>query len=55
METITKPSTSKQQVRDYMQKRCAERTPPPDPAEIRRQLGMCLNTGFDRLSRDFPR
>lgn len=49
MGTINKPSPSKQQVRDYMQQRRTEHTPPPDPAEIRRQLGWSLKQAEDMV------
>lgn len=34
--------TSKEQVRIYLRKRIAARTPPPDMEQIRRELGMTL-------------
>ncbi|GAA4014636.1 hypothetical protein [Actimicrobium antarcticum] len=33
---------TKEQIRDYMARRQAGRKPPPDPREIRRQLGWEL-------------
>lgn len=33
---------TKEQVREYMQRRQAERTPPPDQKQMRRELGMDL-------------
>jgi hypothetical protein len=40
MTQVTHPSA--QQVREYLAKRIKERTPPPAPDEIRRQLGWEL-------------
>lgn len=40
MTQTSKPS--QQQEREWMQKRQAERTPPPSPEQIRRQLGWDL-------------
>lgn len=40
MPQVTQPS--KQQLRDYLGQRRAATTPPPTPAEIRRQLGWDL-------------
>jgi hypothetical protein len=34
---------SKEQVREWMQQRQQQRTVPPAPAEVRRQLGWGLN------------
>lgn len=36
--------TTKQQVREWMQQRQKQHTPPPTPEEIRRQLGHELKT-----------
>jgi hypothetical protein len=40
MTQTTHPS--KEQVRHHMQQRAQQRTPPPSPDEIRRQLGWHL-------------
>jgi hypothetical protein len=40
MSTLTHPS--KQQVREYLQRRTRAATPPPAPEEVRRQLGWNL-------------
>lgn len=40
MTQVTRPT--QQQIREYMQQRALARTPPPPPAEIRRQLGWEL-------------
>jgi hypothetical protein len=40
MSTIIQPS--KQSVRAYLVRRSHDRTPPPTPEEIRRQLGWAL-------------
>jgi hypothetical protein len=40
MTQVTHPPA--QLVREYMQRRFQERTPPPAPADIRRQLGWEL-------------
>jgi hypothetical protein len=40
MDPTAKPT--KQQVREYMERRQAEHTPPPSRDEIRRQLGWDL-------------
>jgi hypothetical protein len=34
--------TSKEKVREYMERRKTERKPPPDPKQIRRELGWEL-------------
>ena len=46
MATTTHPS--KEQVREFMAKRREERTPPPDPREIRRQLGWNMLYNIDQ-------
>jgi hypothetical protein len=33
---------SKQTIRQYLERRCHERKPPPAPEEVRRQLGWAL-------------
>lgn len=41
---------SKEQVREYMEQRQAAHKPPPDPREIRRQLGWDLDEMQRKLS-----
>lgn len=48
----TQPSTSKEQVRAYMERRQGECKPPPDRDEIRRQLGMGMLQGVDLRYRE---
>ncbi|MDO8702890.1 MAG: hypothetical protein Q7J77_10735 [Undibacterium sp.] len=43
---------SKEQVRAYLQRRLAEHSPPPNPKEIRRQLGFEL---FDAQRQKLPK
>jgi hypothetical protein len=45
MEAIMKPT--KEQVRDYMQHREQDHTPPPTPEQIRRELGWGMEKGND--------
>jgi hypothetical protein len=33
---------TKEQVREYMRRRVLAHTPPPDPEQIKRELGMAL-------------
>jgi hypothetical protein len=42
MTSVTHPS--KQLIRAYMERRLKDRSPPPAPADIRRQLGWNLET-----------
>ena len=46
MTMVTHPP--KQLVRDFMRERAKERTPPPAPQDIRRQLGWQLIPQFKR-------
>lgn len=41
---------NKQAVRDYLQTRVQQKSPPPSIAEVRRQLGW----GFTASSKDLP-
>jgi hypothetical protein len=45
------PHPTKQQVREYMERRRIERRAPPDIEQIRRQLGWELS-GVERRKRD---
>jgi hypothetical protein len=45
------PQPTKQQVREYMERRRTERRAPPDLAQIRRELGW-ESTGMERRKRD---
>lgn len=40
MPPVTRPT--KQQVRDWLKQQLVAKTPPPPPAEVRRQLGWEL-------------
>lgn len=50
----TKQAT-KQQVRSWIADRQKQRTPPPDPVEIRRQLGRDLLESMDHQRQECAR
>lgn len=37
---------TKEQVREYMRRRMLAHTPPPDPEQIKRELGMVLTEAY---------
>jgi hypothetical protein len=37
---------TKEQVREYMRRRVLAHTPPPDPEQIKRELGMALTDAY---------
>lgn len=44
-----------QQVRDWMAKRQVERTPPPSPDQIKRELGWDMMYNSDQRAKDCAR
>lgn len=46
---------SKEQVRVFMERRRVARTPPPEPAEIRRQLGWNMLYNIEQGAKDCAR
>lgn len=46
---------TKEQVREWMNQRQAEHTPPPTPEQVRRELGWDMERGMDKQRQESAR